>query len=147
MKQTPNTRKLGEQAREVVASLLATEISDPRIELVTVTGAEVSPDRSVLLVFVSTDPKRYDEVLAGLESAKGRLRGLVGRALGWRVSPELKFYIDTSVDSGMAIDEALREVPPTLAAERIAEHEAQVAEREQSGDVDDVSAGESEQGS
>jgi len=138
MKQTSNTRRLGEQAREVVASLLTTEISDPRVQLVTVTGAEVSPDRSVLLVFVSTDPERYDEVLAGLESAKGRLRSLVGQALGWRVTPELKFYIDTSVDSGMAIDEALRDVPPTLAAERLAEHEAQIAAHEQSGDIDDV---------
>ena len=87
MKQTPNTRRLGEQAREVVASLLVTEVSDPRVRLVTVTGAEVSPDRSVLLVFVSTDPARYDAVLAGLESAKGRPRSLVGHALGWRVTP------------------------------------------------------------
>ena len=118
MKQTPNTRKLGEQAREVVASLLVTEVSDPRVRLVTITGAEVSPDRSVLLVFVSADPERYDEVLAGLESAKKRLRSLIGHALGWRVTPELKFYIDKSVDSGMTIDEALRQVPPTLIAER-----------------------------
>jgi ribosome-binding factor A len=123
MKQTPHTRRLGEHAREVVASLLVTEVSDPRLMLVTVTGAEVSPDRSVLLVFVSTDPDRYDEVLAGLESAKGRLRSKLGHALGWRVTPELKFYIDKSVDSGMAIDEALRAVPPTLAAERAADIE------------------------
>ena len=121
MKQTPNTRRLNEQAREVVASLLLSEVSDPRISLVTVTGAEVSTDRSVLLVFVSTEPDRYDEVLEGLESAKGRIRSLVGRALGWRVTPELRFYIDESVDSGQAIDQALRDVPPTLAAERAAE--------------------------
>jgi ribosome-binding factor A len=118
MKQTPNTRRLNEQAREVVASLLVNEISDPRVEFVTVTGAEVSPDRSVLIVFVSTDPGRYDEVMAGLESAKGRLRSLLGHALGWRVTPELRFYIDESVDSGMRIDEALRAVPPTLVTER-----------------------------
>ena len=128
MKQTPNTRKLGEQAREVIASLLVTEVADPRLRLVTVTGAEVSPDRSVLLVFVTTDPERYDEVLAGLESAKGRLRSLVGHALGWRVTPELKFYIDTSVDSGMAIDRALRDVPPTLVAEREAALEPEAPE-------------------
>ena len=121
MKQTPNTRRLNEQAREVVASLLVSEVSDPRVELITVTGAEVSPDRSVLLVFVSTDPERYEEVLAGLESAKGRLRSLLGHALGWRVTPELRFYIDESVDSGMRIDEALRAVPPSLVAEREAE--------------------------
>jgi len=139
MKTTPNTRRLNEQAREVVASLIASEISDPRVELITITGAEVSPDRSVLLVFVSTDPERYEEVLAGLESAKGRLRSLLGHALGWRVTPEMRFYIDESVDSGMAIDAALREVPPTLAAERALEDR----EREQSGDVDDVAAPES----
>ncbi|MEI7815220.1 MAG: 30S ribosome-binding factor RbfA, partial [Coriobacteriia bacterium] len=121
MKQTPATRRLNEQAREVVASLLVSEISDPRIELVTVTGAEVSPDRSVLLVFVSAGPDRYDEVLEGLESAKGRIRSLLGRALGWRVTPELRFYIDKSVDSGMRIEEALLQVPPSLAAERAAE--------------------------
>ena len=121
MKQTPATRRLNEQAREVVASLLVSEVSDPRLELVTVTGAEVSTDRSVLLVFVSTDPGRYDEVLAGLESAKGRIRSLAGRALGWRVTPELRFYIDKSVDSGMRIEEALQAVPPSLAAERAAE--------------------------
>jgi ribosome-binding factor A len=121
MKQTPATRRLNEQAREVVASLLVSEISDPRLELVTVTGAEVSPDRSVLLVFVSTDPDRYDEVLEGLESAKGRIRSLLGRALGWRVTPELRFYIDKSVDSGMRIEEALLQVPASLAAERAAE--------------------------
>ena len=124
MKQTPNTRRLNEQAREVVASLLVTEVSDPRVQLVTVTGAEVSPDRSVLLVFVSTDPGRYDEVMAGLESAKGLLRSRIGRALGWRVTPELRFYIDESVDTGMLIDEALRAVPPTLIVEREAEIEA-----------------------
>jgi ribosome-binding factor A len=92
---------------------------------VTVTGAEVSPDRSVLLVFVSTAPERYEEVLEGLESAKGRIRSLTGRALGWRVTPELKFYIDKSVDSGMRIEEALQQVPPSLAAERAAEAAAE----------------------
>jgi ribosome-binding factor A len=124
MKQTPATRRLNEQAREVVASLLVSEISDPRLELVTVTGAEVSSDRSVLLVFVSAGPDRYDEVLEGLDSAKGRIRSLLGRALGWRVTPELRFYIDTSVDSGMRIEEALQQVPPSLAAERAAEASA-----------------------
>jgi ribosome-binding factor A len=118
MKQTPNSRRLNEQAREVVASILIDEISDPRLGLITVTGAEVSPDRSVMIVYVSTDPGRYDEVLEGLESAKGRIRSLVGKAITWRVTPEIRFFIDRSVDSGERITEALKEVPPSLAYER-----------------------------
>ncbi len=118
MKQTPNSRRLNEQAREVVASILIDEISDPRLGLITVTGAEVSPDRSVMIVYVSTDPDRYDEVLEGLESAKGRIRSLVGKAITWRVTPEIRFFIDRSVDSGERITAALKDVPPSLAYER-----------------------------
>lgn len=107
-------RKGDERVRETVAMILAAEVSDPRVALVTVTGAKVSSDRSVAEVFVSASPDRYEEVLAGLDSAKGRIRSLLGQALGWRVAPELRFHIDTSVDEGERIAEALTHVPPTL---------------------------------
>lgn len=108
------SRKSDEQAREVVASIISIDISDPRLDLVTVTGAKVSPDRSYLDVYVSAERERYDETLAGLESAKGRIRTLVGRTVGWRVTPELRFHIDESVDEGERITRALQDVPPTL---------------------------------
>jgi ribosome-binding factor A len=108
-------RKSDEQVRETVAEIIATEVSDPRLALVTVTGAKVSPDRSVAEVFVTASPERYEEVLDGLESAKGRIRSLLGRALGWRDSPEVRFHIDESVDEGQRIAQALTHVPPTLA--------------------------------
>ena len=52
--------------------------------------------------------------MEGLEAAKGRLRSLFGRGLGWRVTPELRFMLDTSVDEAERITEALKEVPPTM---------------------------------
>lgn len=107
-------RRTDEKVRETVAAILVSEISDPRVAFVTVTGAKVSPDKSVASVYVSADPGRYDEVLAGLTSATGRVRSLLGRSLGWRVSPELRFFIDESVDAGEIIDRALSNVPPTL---------------------------------
>jgi len=138
MKQTPNSRRLAETAREIIANILVTEVSDPRLEFVTVTGAEVSPDRSWMSVYVSTDPDRYEEVLAGLNSAKGRIRTLLGQSITWRVTPELRFFIDESVDSGMRMEAALRAVPPSLVAERAAEETA-VPE---ASDADDDAAGE-----
>jgi len=107
-------RKSDERVRETIAEIVATEISDPRVMLVTVTGAKVSSDRSVAEVFVSASPERYDEVLDGLNSAKGRIRSILGHRLGWRVSPELRFHIDESVDEGQRISVALTQVPPTL---------------------------------
>ncbi len=114
MKQNSSTRRLAEEAREKIATILMMEISDPRLALVTVTGCEVSVDRSVCKVWVSADPESYDEVLEGLASAKGRIRSLLGRSLTWRVTPELIFQIDRSTDEAMRITEALKNVPPTM---------------------------------
>lgn len=116
MKQTPRTRKVNESVRVAIASILVDEISDPRLALVTVTGAQVSPDFSVATIYVTAhgDESRYAEVLAGLESARGRIRSLLGKRVKTRLTPELRFAIDTSVDEGMRITEALKDVPPSL---------------------------------
>ena len=114
MKQNSASRRLAEEAREKIATILMMEISDPRLDLVTVTGCEVSVDRSVCKVWVSADPDSYDEVLEGLQSAKGRIRSLLGRSLTWRVTPELIFQIDRSTDEAQRIAEALKNVPPTM---------------------------------
>ena len=107
MKQTPASRKSNEELRNRVASVILFHISDPRLQLITVTGAEVSKDRSVADIYVSADKKRYEQVKAGLEAAKGRIRSLVGKELTWRVTPELRFHIDTTVDSAEHIAEVL----------------------------------------
>ena len=39
-------RKVDEQAREVISSILLFEVSDPRLQLVTITGCSISFDRS-----------------------------------------------------------------------------------------------------
>ena len=114
MKQTSSTRKLNEETRSRIASILLTEISDPRLSLVTVTGCEVSVDRSLCKVDVSTEKSRYEQVAKGLERAKGRIRYLLGQGLGWRVTPELVFVIDTSVDEAERITQALKNVPATM---------------------------------
>ena len=118
MKQTPRTRKVNESVREAVATMLLEDIADPRLALVTVTGAEVSPDFSVATIYVIAhgDEERYAEVLAGLDSAKGRIRSLLGKRVKMRLTPELTFAIDASVDQGMRIAEALKDVPPSMLA-------------------------------
>ena len=118
MKQTPMTRRLGEQLREKLGYILLFEISDPRLELVTLTGVEVSQDSSFARVFVSCEGARYEEVLDVLTAAKGRIRSLLARSLDWRVTPALQFKIDRSTAEAEAISRALERVPATLAVEK-----------------------------
>ena len=107
MKQNSSSRKLNEQAREVLAHILLFEVSDPRLDMVTITGCEVSFDRSMCNVYYTVDPSRYEAAAAGFAAAYGRIRSLMGRALHWRVTPELRFMLDASVDEAQRIAEAL----------------------------------------
>ena len=118
MKQTPVTRRLGEQLREKLGYILLFEIADPRLDLVTLTGVEVAQDRSFARIFVSCEPERYEEALEALNSAKGRIRSLLARSLDWRVTPELAFQIDRSTDEAERIGRALENVPPTISVEK-----------------------------
>ena len=111
MKQSPESRKSNQIVSDKVAMILMTEIADPRLSMVTVTGAAVSRDRSVCNIYISAEADRYDEVRSGLESAKGRIRSILGRSLGWRVTPELRFHIDTTIDEAERIAVALQNVP------------------------------------
>lgn len=118
MKQTPVTRRLGEQLREKLGYILLFEVADPRLDLVSITGVEVAQDRSFARIFVACDPAAYDETLEALDAAKGRIRSLLAHALDWRVTPELEFRIDTSTDEAERIARALENVPPTLSVEK-----------------------------
>lgn len=107
MKQGNSNRRVNEQAREVIASILLFEISDPRLQLVTITGCEVSYDRSVANVFYSTDKANYEKAEAAFKKAQGRIRSLMAKQLSWRVAPELRFMLDPSVDQAERIGKAL----------------------------------------
>ena len=107
MKQGASNRKVNEQAREVIASILLFDISDPKLKSVTITGCEVSYDRSVCNVFYTTDPGRYGSVAKAFERARGAIRSLMAGKLSWRVAPELRFLRDESVDTAERIALAL----------------------------------------
>lgn len=118
MKQNQNSRRTNEIAREKLANILLFEVADPELSLITLTGVEVSVDKSVMKAYVSCEPERYESVSAALQRAKGRIRSLLGHALGWRVTPELIFLIDTTTDEAERIERALENVPPTLGVEK-----------------------------
>ncbi len=118
MKQNQASRRANELARTKLAHILLFEIADPELSLVTLTGVEVSVDKSFMHVYVSCEPERYDAVLAALHRAKGRIRHLLGQALDWRLTPDLDFHIDTTADEAERITRALEQRPQSLDIEK-----------------------------
>ena len=105
--------RVAEAIREEVATFLAEDVKDPRIVgLVTVTGADVTPDLRQAKVFVSvlgTDEERAT-TMEGLASVAAHLRSRVGRSLRLRLAPEITFRVDETVAHAARIESLLARV-------------------------------------
>jgi len=92
-----------------LTQLLRTQINDPRVQMVTVTGVEVTPDASRANVYFTVlgGPEEVEETLVGLQSAAGYLRRELGQRLRLRNTPELIFEWDSSLERGERISDIL----------------------------------------
>lgn len=95
--------RVGDEMRRLLADLIQNEVKDPRIPLLTsVTDVEMSSDLSHAVIFVSVFGSADEQAacLKALTGASGFLRREVSRKLRIRVSPELHFRLDTSIEDG-----------------------------------------------
>jgi ribosome-binding factor A len=102
-------RRHAERVRELVASVVRTQIKDPRLGMITITDSRITADLREATVFYTVLGDTAAEVgtAAALESAKGLLRSTVGKALGLRHSPSLTFVLDNVQEQVKHIDELL----------------------------------------
>ncbi|TML32128.1 MAG: 30S ribosome-binding factor RbfA, partial [Actinobacteria bacterium] len=86
-----------------------TQIKDPRLGMLTITDARITADLRDATVFYTVlgDSAAKAGTAAALDSAKGLLRSIVGKALGLRHSPTLTFVLDDVQDHAKHIDELL----------------------------------------
>jgi ribosome-binding factor A len=105
------TRKVESQLKEIVGEEV-TALSDPRIRgLVTVTGVRVSPDLSTATVFYSVlSDEDLEGAREGLQSAAGRIQGVVGAQTRLKRTPRLRFEPDPVVENVDRIEAALKEI-------------------------------------
>jgi len=110
---TGNARaaRVAAQMQRALAALLRRGVKDPRVGNVTVTHLTVSPDLSVaqvhVLPFASTDAHAAEQMLAGLDSAAGYLRGQLARELKLRHAPQLQFALDRDLERAHHLTELI----------------------------------------
>lgn len=103
-------RKVNSTIREVLADEIE-RLTDPRLELVSVTGVETSPDLRTAVVYVSTvDLDRGPDAVEALTGAANRLQEAVGHQVRMKYTPQLTFELDSGVVHGERIESILREL-------------------------------------
>lgn len=111
-------RRVADQIQRELAGILRSELKDPRVGMITLTGVEVSPDLAHAKVFFTSlaGADRQDEAFAGLQRARGFLRSMLGARLRIHNTPELHFVYDASVESGIRLTHLIEEAVASDAA-------------------------------
>ncbi len=110
MKSFSRSDRIGVRIQTCLSELLRKKINDPRLDMVTVTGVELTPDlREAHIYFtVASGEKAQRDAVYGFESASGFIRSALAKQLGLRYMPKLRFLHDSSFDYGSRIDKLLK---------------------------------------
>jgi len=101
---TRRTERLNHLIQIEISDLLRKHINDPRLNgLISITAVEISNDLKNARVSISTlgGALDRDEVLKGFNSAAGYMRRELAHRLNIRVTPELSFEFDDSIEHGV----------------------------------------------
>jgi ribosome-binding factor A len=136
----PRTLRVNEVVRETLAEALE-RMQDPRLEMVTITGVQVSPDLHHATVFYAKLGTHDPQTGAALSAASPHLRSTLGREVRLKYLPQLHFREDPAIEAGARIEELLRRQNMEQPSER--DHEVeQPSERdhevEQPSERDDM---------
>ena len=104
--------RVNQLIKEEISTLLQRELKDPRLGFVTVTEVETAKDLRVAKVFVSVlgDERQWASSLAALTSARGFVRNWLRQHLELRVTPDVDFRADRSMEHAAKIQSLLKQV-------------------------------------
>jgi len=105
-------QKAAQAIREVVSMSILTDLKDPRIRDVTVTGVEVSGDLRHAKVYISVmgEETQHQLSLRGLQSSAGYLQKKISDQINTRYVPKLEFVLDIGAKRSIEIHQILDRV-------------------------------------
>jgi len=108
--------RVADQIQRDLAEIVAYELKDPRVGMITITEVQVTPDYAHAKVYFTSlvdNPEAVQNTLSGLRKAAGFIRGQLGRRLTIHTIPELHFVHDTSTMRGMQLSKLIDEANAT----------------------------------
>ena len=113
--------RLSEFIRQEVATILLTQMQDPRLKKVVVTRAEVSDDIQHARIFVRVIGTEADArtAMRALATAAGKIQAEVGSRMQTRYTPRLTFLIDENVERERHMNALFEQVEKDLGEKQV----------------------------
>ncbi len=108
--------RTAEDIRIIISDLLFREVSDPRLQDLTITRVLIDRELQHANIYVNAlgDESRKNEVMQALKKAGGFFRYELAQRTSLRTVPELQFHWDPTLAYAEEVDEILSsiEIPP-----------------------------------
>ncbi|GAB1232955.1 30S ribosome-binding factor RbfA [Ferrigenium sp. UT5] len=101
------TERVAEQILRELAQMIRLAVKDPRVRKVTLTGVEVTNDYAHAKVFFTSLEGDTEGLQQGLERAAGFLRSQLAHAMKLRITPQLHFVYDASIERGAHLSQLI----------------------------------------
>jgi ribosome-binding factor A len=113
MKPYARAERISVQIQMAITDLLNKKMQDPRLEMATISGVEVTSDLRIADVYITVfgDKKRVRDAMDGFKKSKGYIKKSIAPKLGLKFMPELRFFHDDTFDKAARLDALIEAAP------------------------------------
>lgn len=106
--------RINDEMQKEIAQAIR-NVKDPRVAnaFISITGADVTPDLKFAKIYYSALNGDKKEIRLGLKAASGFIRGQIAKSMNLRITPELTFIEDGSIEYGAKISKILEGITVT----------------------------------
>ena len=104
--------RINEELKRELSKIINYELKNPNVTgMISVTRAKITPDFKYAKVYVSIlNSKNTQKTMEGLKESSGFIRSQIAKTINLRITPELVFELDDSLDYGERIDSILKDL-------------------------------------
>ena len=112
MKPSNRMNRIDEELKREISNIINYELNNPKITgIISVTKVVVTPDLRFARVYLSIlNAKSKKATLAALKQSAGYIRTEIAKKINLRMTPELIFEFDESIEYGAKIDSIIRDL-------------------------------------
>lgn len=104
--------RINEELKKEISNIISFELKNPDATgLISVTKVKITPDLKYAKVYISMlNSKNKTKTLEALKKSSGYIRSQIAKKVNLRITPELVFEEDDSLEYGMKIDSILKDL-------------------------------------
>lgn len=104
--------RINEELKKEISNIISFELKNPDATgLISVTKVKITPDLKYAKVYVSMlNSKSKEKTLEALKKSSGYIRSEIAKRVNLRITPELVFEEDDSMEYGEKIDKILKDI-------------------------------------